>query len=127
MRNTNIRLNIKLNKTKLIARVLVLVLLVTSVLILTACPGYGYRTAKWKFSSYDEMLQYATNHKEEFESDHCVFLLFDIEKYENIETEYYIGETMWYDGWNEFLKLSQNDKITDNHEPFSTYSFDLLL
>ena len=109
-------------KTKLIARIMLLVLLLTSALTLTACPGYGHRTAEFTCYSYDEMLEYATQHKVEFESDACIFLLFDIDKYDNISTKSYTGATMWYDGWSEFLKLPENDKIADNHWRFSITS-----
>ena len=109
-------------KTKLISGIMFLLLLLTSVLALTSCPGYGHRTAEFTCYSYDEMLEYATQHKVEFESDPCIFLLFDIDKYDNISTKSYTGATMWYDGWSEFLKLPENDKIADEHWRFSVSS-----
>jgi hypothetical protein len=45
--------------------------------------------------------------------------MFDIDKYENISTEYYIAETMWYDAWSDFWNLSKDEKIASNHFPFN--------
>ena len=111
-------MNFKTNKTKLIARVMLLVLLATSVLTLTACPGYGYIETTINCYSYKEMLDYANNHKTKFKSDKCEFLLFDVDRFENIQTKSYIANTWWHDPWSELFNIYNVDNIANDHHPF---------
>ena len=117
-------------KTKLISKILLFAILLTSALTLAGCPGYGHRSLTITYSSYDEMYEYAVQHKQEYPNDCCTFLMFDVDIFEHISTESYVGTTMWYDGWGEFFNVSQNDKLSDDHWPFnisSNFKADALL
>ena len=132
MKNTNF-------KTKLFARMMLLVLLLASTLTLTACPGYGWQNSSIFCYSYDEAYEYATFHKQKFASDDCVFILFDIDNYENIETVYWAVSTEWHDAKSEFWNKGIEketvgdftyDKIPEDHHRFSIgciYKMDAVL
>ena len=102
-------------RIKLIARVVLLVLLLASALTLTACPGNNSRQASPRLYSYDEAIEYATSHKQQFESDDCIFFMFDLDKYESISLEHYVIKTEWFaSGWDLF-KPSSKCEIPDDH------------
>ena len=106
---------IKLNKTKIIARVMLVVLLVVSILTLTACPGNNQRNYSTFYYSYDEMIEFANNHKEAFESDDCVFFVFNINEYPNITLDYYYVGTKWFvDGWDYYKSVEKLEMPTDH-------------
>ena len=102
-------------RIKLIARVVLLVLLLASALTLTACPGNSQRELYFVFSSYDEMFEYATMHKQTFPSDDCIFWMFDLDEYENITLIDYFVEILWYaEGLDYYIPIKE-DKIPSDH------------
>ena len=107
--------NFKINKTKLIARIMLLVLLLTSTLTLTACPGNSQRELYFRIYSYDEMFEYATMHKQTFPFDDCFFWMFNLNKYDNITLKYYFVEILWHaEGWDYFMPPKE-DRIPSDH------------
>ena len=100
---------------KLVAKILLLVLLATSALTLTACPGNSQRELYFFVDSYDEMFEYATTHKQKFPSDECVFWMFDLNEYENITLIHYFVEIVWYAEGLEYYCPPKEEKIPSNH------------
>ena len=108
---------IKTKATKIVARVMLIVLLITSVFTLTACPGYNQRFYSTACYSYDEMLEFANKHKQTFNDDYCVFFLFDIDRYTNITLEeYYVGTTWLVHGLDCYKPINKLE-TPDDHFP----------
>ena len=86
----------KTNKTKLIARVLVLVLLLTSAVTLTACPGWNGKVNRTiTFESHNELLQFVEEYNSKNDGFVYTFVSFDFSDHSSIEIYEYNFNTVW--------------------------------
>ena len=84
----------KPNKTKLIARVLVLVLLVTSTFNFVGCMGGKSRNMRF-FNSHNELLEFVQNYNSKNDGFVYTFISFDFENNNGVEPYLYGLKTIW--------------------------------
>ena len=83
-------------KTKLIARVMLLVLLLASTLTLTACPGWnGEVNRTITFNSHDELLQFVEKYNSKNDGFVYTFVSFDFSEDSGLEVYEYSFDTIW--------------------------------
>ena len=88
-------MNFKTNKINLIARVMLFVLLVTSALTLTACPGWnGPVQRTLTFKSHNELLQFVEKYNSKNDGFVYTFVSFDLDDNDRIEVFEYNFKTM---------------------------------
>ena len=103
--------NLIANKTNLVARMLLIVLLLTSTLTLTACPG-GFGSPVNRFiwlESKEELIQFVEKYNSKNDGFVYTFVAFDFDNHNQVKTYRYELDTIWKNGYN-------FDKICDkNH------------
>ena len=102
--------NIKANKTKLIARVMLVVLLITSVFTLTACPGgYGSRVDRSiSFDTNADFVEFIERYNSKNDGFIYTFIIFDFDNYDNVWTYKYEVNTMWKAGYGWDIMYDKN-------------------
>ncbi len=89
-------------KTKLIARIMLLVLLLASALILTACPG-GLGSPVDRsiyFESKEELVHFVEKYNSKNDGFVYTFVAFDFDNHNQVETFRYTLNTMWKSGYD---------------------------
>ena len=87
-------MNFKTNKRKFVAKILLLVLLATSALTLTACPG-GKGHHMRLFNSHDELLKFVEKYNSKNDGFVYTFVSFDFENNKAITPYRYGLTTIW--------------------------------
>ncbi|MBQ9978201.1 MAG: hypothetical protein IJP20_00240 [Clostridia bacterium] len=96
-------------------KIIIAFILVSLVFNLTACPGSNQRAIYLTYNSYEDMLEFASQHYRDCKSDDCELIMFDLEKYDDITLEYYYVSFMWFaKGWDYFAPVVE-DKIPAEH------------
>ena len=96
-------------------KIIIAFILVSLVFNLTACPGSNQRAIYLTYNSYEDMLEFASQHYRDCKSDDCELIMFDLEKYDDITLEYYFVSLEWVaKGWDYFAPVTK-DKIPSEH------------
>ena len=84
----------KLNKSKLVARVMLVVFLMTSVVSFTACGG-GLVNRTIQFRSYGELLEYLERYNSQNDGFVNTYISFDFDNNERVQIYEYSLKTVW--------------------------------
>ena len=92
MKNTNL----KLNKTKLIAKLMLVVILATTVsLSLSSCIWSSSMNRIIRFESYKELLEFVEEYNSKNDGFVYTFVSFDFDDCDNIQIYEYTFSTIW--------------------------------
>lgn len=94
--------NLKLNKTKLVARLMLVIFLLTSTLVLTSCPGgYGSRVNRTiLFDTNEDFVKFIDNYNSKNDASIYTFVAFDFDNCEQVKLYKYELNTMWKAGYD---------------------------
>ena len=107
MKNTNL----KLNKTKLVARLMVVVVLLSSTITFTGCGQFEY---EWEVNSHKEFVEKIEQYNSVHDLYVNTFISFDLDDNEQVSKSLYSQFTMLFPRVNSFSQ--KNGYIYDIHE-----------
>ena len=107
MKNTNL----KLNKTKLVARLMIAVILLVSAISLTGCGQFEY---EWEVNSHKEFVEKIEQYNSVHDLYVNTFISFDLDDNEQVSKSLYSQSTMLFPKANSFSL--KNGYIYDIHE-----------
>ena len=94
--------NLKLNKTKLVARLMLVIFLLTSTLVLTSCPGgYGSRVnRRVLFDTNEDFVNFLEHYNSKNDGAVYTFIAFNFINCEKVKLHQYELNTVWKAGYD---------------------------